>query len=78
MMELIHGKILPRLDALEAETKKLELKFNTKPQIDIAIEASNVDDLVAAMNKIYSNFTTANLTIKATLKEAAVGDNSQE
>lgn len=73
MMELIHGKILPRLDALEAETKKLELKFNTKPQIDIAIESSNVDDLVAAMNKIYSNFAAANLTIKATLKEAAAG-----
>lgn len=73
MMELIHGKILPRLDALEAETKKLELKFNTKPQIDIEIESSNVDDLVAAMNKIYSNFAAANLTIKATLKEAAAG-----
>lgn len=70
-MEYLHANILPRLDALEKQNQKLELKFNTKPQIEIAIESSNVDDLVSAMNKIYSNFSAANLTIKATLKEAA-------
>ena len=71
MMEYLHSRILPRLDALEAETKKLELKFNTKSQIEIEIESSNVDELVAAMNKIYAGFSAANLTIKATLKEPA-------
>lgn len=68
MMNLLAENVLPRLDALEAETKKLELKFNTKPQIDIEIESSNVDDLVAAMNKIYNSFSNSNLQIKATLK----------
>ena len=67
-MEFLHSKIIPRLDALEAETKKLELKFNTKPQIEITAEASNVDDFIAAMNKIYAGFSASNLTIKATLK----------
>lgn len=77
MMELIHGKILPRLDALEAETKKLELKFNTKPQIDIEIESTDILKLVDAIKQLYSNFgVTTNLNVKATLKEAAVGDNS--
>lgn len=77
MMELIHGKILPRLDALEAETKKLELKFNTKPQIDIEIESTDILKLVDAIKQLYSNFgVTTNLNVKATLKEAAAGDNS--
>ena len=68
MMEYLHANILPRLDALEAETKKLETRFNTRPQIEITAETSNIDDLVSAMNKIYAGFSASNLTIKATLK----------
>ena len=72
MMELISQKILPRLDALEAETKKLETKFNAKPTIYIEIESTDADKLVESMLKIFNNFNAvATININANLKEAA-------
>ena len=72
MMNLISENILPRIERLEKQNQKLELKFNTKPQIDIEIESTDIEKLVDAMKQLYSNFgLTTNLNVKATLKEAA-------
>lgn len=71
MNEYFYGNVLPRLDRLEQENKKLELKFNCKPQIKIEIESTDTDKLIESMQKLCSNFGTANLSINATLKEAA-------
>ena len=69
MMEYLHSRILPRLDALEAETKKLETRFNCKPQINIIIESADVEKLVDAIKMLYGNFgATCNLNVNATLK----------
>lgn len=70
MNELIHGNLIPRLERLEAENKKLEARFRSKPNLNIEIESTNVDNLVAAIQKIYNNFAAANLTVNAKLKEA--------
>lgn len=70
MNEFIHGNILPRIERLEAENKKLEMRFQCKPSFNIEIESTDVDKLISAMQKIYSSFAASNLTINATLKEA--------
>lgn len=72
MMDFISSKIIPRLDALEAQNRKLELRFNTVPKIDIDIESTDIEKLVDAVKMLYNNFgVTCQLNIKANLKEAA-------
>ena len=68
MNDFVYGNILPRLDRLEQENKKLELRFNLKPQIAVEIESADTDKLIESMQKIYAAFGAANLSISATLK----------
>ena len=69
MNDYIFSNIMPRLERLEAENKKLETRFNSKPNFTIEIESDDVEKLVAAMQKINAAFGGATLTITAKLKE---------
>lgn len=71
-MEYLSQKVLPRLDALEAQQRKLETRFNSKPTLYIEIESTDADKLVESMLKIFNNFNAvATININANLKEAA-------
>lgn len=68
MNDFLFSQLLPRLESLEAQNKKLEARFNSRPQLDFTIKTDDVDKLIDAITKIYKNFSAANLVIKVSLE----------
>lgn len=68
MNDFLFSQLVPRLESLEAQNKKLEARFNSRPQLEFTIKTDDVDKLIDAITKIYKNFSAANLVIKVSLE----------
>lgn len=70
MNEYFFQNLLPRLECLTAQVKKLQENQKQFPHLEINIESTNCDELITNLQKIYSAFSGGtNLKISVNLKE---------